>query len=137
MTTDVLAVRSAKAPEAVSSGAGTGASAGAGAGVGVLLALVGGGLAGAAVAVAGSDAPVALYVLCALGGLWALAGFVLTVRHRCPAATLVNSIGVLVGLGALSWAAAVGSDLDGANRSLSELGMRMCAALLPAVFFHL
>src|SRR5436190_18442181 len=133
MTTDVLSVRSAKTPEAVAASAGTGA----GASVGVLLALAGGALAGAAVVVAGSDAPTSLYVLSVLGALWALAGFVLTVRHRCPAATLVNSIGVLTGVAAVSWAAEVASELDGAGLALSQLGQRMCPALLPALFFHM
>jgi signal transduction histidine kinase len=128
MNTDVLSVRSAKVDTVEPTHAARlGTAIGVVSGLGALVALV----------VAGRQATVALVVVSCLAAVWAAAGINLSVRHRCPAASIVLGLSAVIGLGALSWSWDVGGPLTGTNSLLADLGQRLALGLVPAIVFHL
>ena len=93
--------------------------------------------AGAALAVASSDATAGLVVLSCLALVWAGAGLVISVRQHCPAAGIVQAFAAAAAVGALSWSLNSTRDLHGASALFADLGQRMAVTLTPALVFHL
>ncbi len=92
---------------------------------------------GAALVVAGGEATAALIVVAGLGLLWAVAGIVLAVRHRCPAAATVQAIAATIAVGTLAWSVNANGQPSGVSSLLADLGQRLAMTMLPALTFHL
>ncbi len=105
--------------------------------LGVVVSVAGGLAAGEALAVARRDASVGLVVLSCLALVWAMTGMILSVRHRCPAASIVHAITACSALGALSWSLNTHRNLSGLNSLFADIGQRSTAALGPSLAFHL
>ena len=93
--------------------------------------------AGAALVVAGGDATAAMVVVSCLGFLWAVAGIVLAVRHRCPAAAVVLAIAAAIAIGATAWSVNAHGQPSGATSLVADVGQRLAMTMLPALTFHL
>ena len=93
--------------------------------------------AGAALAIASSDATDDLIVLSCLALVWAGAGLVITIRQHCPAAGIVQAFAGAAAVGALSWSLNSTRDLHGAGGLLADVGQRMAITITPALVFHL
>ena len=129
MSTDVLSVRSAKTDVSEPRSPTTW--------LGLVVDATSGLAAGAALVVAGNDATAALVVVACLGLLWAVAGILLAVRHRCPAAATVQAIAAAIAVGTLAWSVNAHSEPSSLNSLLADLGQRLALAILPALTFHL
>jgi len=129
MNIDVLPVRKARATAAPARSRG--------ATVGLASCALGVTAAVAALAVAGRQASVMLVVLGSLALLWALAGILLTIRHRCPAAGIVQALTVATALGALAWSINVHRRPVGAGALLADAGVRLAVSITPALVFRL
>lgn len=93
--------------------------------------------AGAALALASSDATDDLIVLSCLALVWAGAGLVITIRQHCPAAGIVQAFAATAAVGALSWSVNSTRDPNGAGGLLADVGQRLAVTLTPALVFHL
>lgn len=89
-------------------------------------------LAGAAV-----DTSPALFVLACISMVWAIAGVIVTVRHQCPAALIIASVALALGVGAVSFALESTKVLTGSVGLLVDLGQRLSMTMVTALAFHL
>jgi signal transduction histidine kinase len=97
------------------------------------------GLAVAAIVVAadGGGATVTQAVGAVLVGLWAAAGTALGVRRRHERLGPIVLAGAVVGgMLSLSEALVASAEADGTSNDLAAIGLRMSAAVLPAIAFH-
>jgi signal transduction histidine kinase len=90
-----------------------------------------------ALVVAGSDASVVLVVVSCLAIAWALAGVIITIRHHCPAGSIVHVFAAVAAVGSLAWSVNSTKDLHGAAALAADVGQRFALALTPALVFHL
>ena len=129
MNIDVLAVRSARTD--------TTERAHAGATVGLIVCVAAALAAAMALVVAGRDATVGLVVVSCLAIVWALAGVIITIRHHCPAGSIVHTFAAATAVGALAWSVNSTKDLEGAAALAADAGQRFALAVTPALVFHL
>ena len=129
MNTDVLPVRSAITPLAPARARS--------ATVGGMACVLGAAAAIGALAVGGRQASVMLVVVASLALLWALAGTLLTTRHHCPAAGIVQAFTLAAAIGALSWSVNLHRQPHGAGALIADAGLRLAVTITPAVAFHL
>jgi signal transduction histidine kinase len=94
-------------------------------------------VAGVALAIAGTDASVALVVVACLAAAWAAAGIVLTTYQRCPAVVVIDGIAVAISIGALAWSLDAHRDLTGSEAWTVDLGQALALAATPALAFYL
>jgi signal transduction histidine kinase len=87
--------------------------------------------------VAGGDATVELVVTACLAALWAAAGIILAIRHRCPAASIVQAIAATTAVGTIAWSVNAHGQPSGVTASLADMGQRLALTMLPALTFHL
>ena len=90
-----------------------------------------------ALVVAGRDATVGLVVVSCLAIVWALAGVIITIRHHCPAGSIVHAFAAATAVGALAWSVNSTKDLEGAAALAADAGQRFALAVTPALVFHL
>ena len=129
MNTEVLQVRSAIAAVAPARSRG--------AVIGLAACVVGATAAVGALIIAGRQASVMLVVVASLAILWALAGTLLTIRHHCPAAGIVQMLALATAGGALAWSVNVHRQPHGAGALLVDATLRLAVTLSPALVFHL
>ncbi|MEQ1873401.1 MAG: histidine kinase [Ilumatobacteraceae bacterium] len=79
----------------------------------------------------------ALFVLACVSIVWAISGVIVTVRHQCPAASMISAFAVTLAVGALCSSLDATKELTASNALLTDLGQRVSMALAPAIAFHL
>lgn len=105
--------------------------------IGIGAGLVGALAASTALAFAGRSPDATLVVVACLSLTWAGAGVILAIRQRCPGASIVQALAVVMAAGALCWSLDVSRQLTGPGALLVDLGQRFAATLTPALVFHL
>ncbi|MEO7369227.1 MAG: hypothetical protein ABIZ69_00085, partial [Ilumatobacteraceae bacterium] len=93
--------------------------------------------AGAALAVGGKDSSSVLVVLSCLAVTWAIAGVVVTTRHRCPAASIVGVIALSTALGTLAWSLDTHRSITGGADLVADLGQNLALTAGAALIFNL
>ena len=79
----------------------------------------------------------ALFVLAYVSIVWAIAGVIVTVRHHCPAASMISAFALALAGGALGASLDATKELSDATALLTDLGQRLSMTLAPAIAFHL
>jgi signal transduction histidine kinase len=90
-----------------------------------------------ALAIGGGDSSAVLVVVSCLAACWAMAGVVVTVRHRCPAASIVAAIALAVGAGAFAWSIDTHRNPGGAGGLLVDLVQNLALTSTAALVFQL
>lgn len=83
------------------------------------------------------NASPALFVLGCVSIVWAIAGVVITVRHHCPAASMIGGFALALSVAAVSSSVDATKVLTDTNALLTDLGQRLSLTVTPAIAFHL
>ena len=93
--------------------------------------------AGAALLIGAGRSSAVLVVVSCLAVCWAIAGIVVTIRHRCPAASIVAAIALAVGAGAFAWSLDTHRSPSGAGGLLVDLVQNLALTSTAALVFQL
>jgi signal transduction histidine kinase len=94
-------------------------------------------IVGGALFEAGRDATANLIVVSCLAVAWAVAGIVITVRERCPAASIVHVVAATTAIGSLAWSINSTSNPRGGGALAADAGQRLAVTITAALIFHL
>lgn len=78
-----------------------------------------------------------LTVLACVSAAWIVAGFIVRVRRNCPAASIIGSFGVALGVSAVCTQLNATRTLTGIEALAVDAGQRLAATVAPALAFHL